>query len=52
MCLSFHVTKNIIERIARREPTKIYVDNSSTIILAKNPVFMTKVSLLMQDFII
>ena len=42
MCLLFHMTKKIIERImnATREATEIF--NSSTIILAKNPVFHDK----------
>jgi len=37
----------------QEKPTKIYMDNSSTITLAKNPVFFyDKVSTLTQDFII
>jgi hypothetical protein len=36
----------------QEKPTKIYMDNSSTIALAKNPVFYDKVNTLTQDFII
>jgi hypothetical protein len=37
----------------QEKPTKIYVDNSLVIALAKNPVFLiTEVSTLTQDFII
>jgi hypothetical protein len=35
----------------QEKPTKIYVDNSSAIGLAKKPVFMIEVSTLTQDFI-
>ena len=36
----------------QEKPIKIYMDNSSTIVLAKNLVFHDKVSTLTQDFII